>query len=106
MANTGGNKRKSIDSDESIVSISDLPDAVWADVAKYLARPSVALLAVALAAPSTSPHHCEPSAASKVMISSSSVVTVISSRKQRGSNAGGDQWSILDFGDIEENLAN
>eukprot|EP00584_Thalassiosira_punctigera_P010544 CAMPEP_0172532002 /NCGR_PEP_ID=MMETSP1067-20121228/5210_1 /TAXON_ID=265564 ORGANISM="Thalassiosira punctigera, Strain Tpunct2005C2" /NCGR_SAMPLE_ID=MMETSP1067 /ASSEMBLY_ACC=CAM_ASM_000444 /LENGTH=266 /DNA_ID=CAMNT_0013316461 /DNA_START=137 /DNA_END=934 /DNA_ORIENTATION=+ len=71
--------------------ITDLPDEALVTVAYFLPKPSAALFAVALAAPSSSwPKHYEaqrqPPAISRAIVSSSS-------------------WDSLDFEDIEKKVA-
>ncbi|KAL7526668.1 hypothetical protein ACHAXR_001591, partial [Thalassiosira sp. AJA248-18] len=90
MANSGSNKRSKT-SKEVVFPIAALPQSLFGDVAAYLAEPSRALFAVAVTAPSSSwSRFKRPSAASKVILSSSS-----SSGK----------WAVLDFTDIDKNLA-
>jgi hypothetical protein len=76
----------------AVLHITDLPVGILEDVASYLCKPSQALFAVAMSAPSTS--WCQynlvhrPSPATKAIVSST-------------------QWDILDFediGDIERRL--
>ena len=85
--------------------INDLPDGTLVHVATYLAKPSVALLAVALVAPSTStlwsddfrstqPTEWQPT-------SSASNAIVMSASSNNNNNG----WTVLDFGDIEKSLA-
>ena len=87
-AESGNNKRRKLSPDTLHISI--LPDNIMADVATYLSKPSQALFAVAMTASPLSWRKLgwkgQPSATSKVIVSPS-------------------QWNILDFADIEENLA-
>ena len=83
--------------------INDLPDGILVHVATYLAKPSVALLAVALAAPSTSilwsdDFHNTQSTELQSTSSSNAIVTSASSNNNN-------IWTVLDFGDIEKSLA-
>ena len=64
--------------------ISDLPNGVLSHVASYLALPSRAFFAVAL----SPKHNC-----------------AVAASDERNTAIVGDQWSTLDFGDIEKNLA-
>ncbi|KAK1740864.1 ankyrin repeat domain-containing protein, partial [Skeletonema marinoi] len=79
------NKRRRIvaagSSSQSISCLSDLPSGILAHAASFLAAPSKALFAVAL--------------------DGNSAV----SSNERSSAIVGNQWSILDFGDIEKKLA-
>ena len=85
------NKRsRSEPEEDNSLTINDLPDGIFADVAAYLAKPSKALFAVAMTAPSTTwtinnNHNCCSGAAAAIMTSNS--------------------WEALDFGDIEKYLA-
>ena len=78
--------------------ISDLPDEALTFVSTYLPKPSVALLAVALTAPSRSwcnndgQHPRQPSALSRAIISLASSSLQI-------------YWGELDFEDVEKELA-
>jgi len=88
-SNSGTNMRKRTAA--NTLHISDLPIGFIADVSAYLPKPSRAILAVALSAPSTSwqnddlIHRLSP--ISKAIVSAS-------------------QWDILDFEDINKALAN
>ena len=85
--------------------INDLPDGILVHVATYLAKPSVALLGVALVAPSTSTYWSEdfrgtqPTGWRQPTSSSNAIVTSASS------NNNNNGWTVLDFGDIEKSLA-
>ena len=86
----GSNKRKRA---SSSLHINDLPDHVLSDVASYLSKPSRAMFAVSLTASSSfwALHRkLQPSASSKTILSSPS----------------SEQWDVLDFEDVEKNLAN
>lgn len=122
------NKRMKTTSPFSL-HLTDLPDAVLADAATYLSKPSRALFAVAMTAPSASwaKFNCErrPSAASKAIISSSSATKKnpkeaaeeerwgsfpCSYRKNLAARLTDDdlaaeQPGTLDFEDIEKDLA-
>ena len=88
-SNSGTNKRRRTAADT--LHITDLPVGFIADVSSYLAKPSRAILAVAFSAPSTSWKNNDlihrQTSISKAIVSAS-------------------QWDILDFGNIEEELAN
>ena len=84
MADTSGAKRRKTTVDR--LRLSDLPDALLVDVARYLSRPSAALFAVAVSTP-------QPQSATRKAIISS-----------LGDDANG-HWSVLDFGDTEKRLA-
>ena len=122
------NKRMKTTSPFSL-HLTDLPDAVLADAATYLSKPSRALFAVAMTAPSASwaKFNCErrPSAASRAIISSSSATKKnpkeaaeeerwgsfpCSYRKNLAARLTDDdlaaeQPGTLDFEDIEKDLA-
>ncbi|KAL9190388.1 hypothetical protein ACHAXT_007599 [Thalassiosira profunda] len=89
MAEAGGGsakRRRTASAPPPGIHLADLPDNIFADVASYLPKPSVALFAVAMTAPPE--RRClEPSAIGKVILSSH-----------------GD-WKELDFGCIEQSLA-
>ena len=83
--------------------INDLPDALLVNVAKYLAKPSVAMFAVAMAG-STNPWsnvywHMQPTETSNAIISAASYWW------SRVGRTATNQWQELDFGDIEESLS-
>ena len=93
----------SSNSANELLHINDLPDGILVHIAKYLAKPSVALLVVALVAPSTStswsddfrstqPGAWQPTSASNAIVTSAS-------------SDDNNIWTVLDFGDIEKSLA-
>ena len=85
MANNQRNVRQRTDDDT--FRISDLPDSFLVNVSEYLPKPSKAMLAVALSAPSPSWNvDSVPSDASRAVVSS-------------------ERWDILDFEETKE-LAN
>ena len=78
--------------------ITELPDALLVNVAHYLAKPSVAMFAVAMA--ETSSNIWQPTQTSNAIISAASyrwsrVETVTATN----------QWQEIDFRDIEESLS-
>ena len=77
--------------------ISDLPDALLVHVAKYLAKPSVSIFAVAIAGPSS--NVWQPSETINAIISAASYWW--GSMRRATTN----QWQELDFGDCEGNLS-
>lgn len=86
MANNPRNVRQKTDNDA--LHISDLPIGFIVNVSEYLPKPSKAMLAVALSAPSSSWNvNSIPSNVSKAIVSAS-------------------QWGILDFEDVNKELAN
>ena len=86
-----------------LLHINDLPDGILVHVATYLAKPSVALLAVALEAPSTSTIWSDDfrSTQPTELQSTSSSNAIVMSASSNNNNI----WSMLDFGDIEKSLA-
>ena len=88
MASNITNKRRRTAADT--LCISDLPIGFIADVSAYLPKPSRAILAVALSAPSSSWRNND-------MHRLSPISTAIVSASQ---------WDILDFEDVEKELAN
>ncbi|KAL7539461.1 hypothetical protein ACHAXR_009305, partial [Thalassiosira sp. AJA248-18] len=90
MATTSSNKRTK--TAHCSLHITALPESVLEHLSAYLSKPSRAMFAVAMTAPSESwaKSNCErqPSSASKAIISSSS-----------------EKWDHLDFLDIEKGLA-
>ena len=91
MSSTQTNKRRR--TDDTITQISDLPVGILVEVSAYLSKPSKAILAVALAAPSSSwqnknnnSMHSQSSSTSKAIVATQ-------------------QWDTLDFEDIEKSLA-
>ena len=74
--------------------ITDLPDGIFADVAKYLAKPSIACFGVAMTAPSESESR---QLSNNAQMNPSSLCKAILTLKE------GDSWEVLDFGD--ESLA-
>lgn len=91
-----------------MLQISDLPDAILVNVATFLSSPSQALFAAAMTAPSSSWQKVnwmrQPSELSKAIIKSSSPTE--SNQLQDQVQQHKEQWSHLDFVDIEKNLAN
>ena len=87
----------SSNSANELLHINDLPDGILVHVATYLAKPSVALLAVALEAPSTSSTVLSDDFRRTQTTSSASNAIVISA-----SSNSNNQWTVLDFGDIEK----
>ena len=76
------NKRQRTDtSSNNELHINDLSDGLLVGIASYLAKPSVALFAIAM-----KPNNSHPSETSRAIISSTS-------------------WNVLDFSDIEKSLA-
>ena len=77
------NKRQRITSynDNNELHINDLPDGLLVGISSYLAKPSVALFAIAI-----SSNTSQPTQTSKAIISNSS-------------------WDVLDFSNIEKSLA-
>ena len=65
----------------ALLHITDLPDGILVSIANYLAKPSIALFAIAMTADSE-----QQTQTSKAIISSAN-------------------WSALDFGDVEKSLA-
>jgi hypothetical protein len=87
MANNPRNVRQKTGDDDTL-HISDLLIGSLVNVSEYLPKPSKVMLAVALSAPSSSWNvNSIPSDVSKAIISAS-------------------QWDILDFEDVEKELAN
>jgi len=86
---TIGNKRRRTAADT--LHISDLPIGFIVDVSAYLSKPSRALLAVAFSAPSSSWKN------NNLMHRLSPISTAI---------VPATQWDILDFEDVEKELAN
>jgi hypothetical protein len=88
MSMVSNSKRRKTAGDS--LHINDLPIGFLVDVASYLSRPSFALFAVAMSAPSTSWQNYnlvyQPSTTTKAIVSST-------------------QWETLDFEDIEKYLA-
>ena len=101
----GDRRMMSSNNSANELHINDLPDGILVHVSTYLAKPSVALLAVALVAPSTSTYWSEdfrgtqPTGWRQPTSSSNAIVTSTSS------NNNNNEWSLLDFGDIENILA-
>ena len=91
---TWNSKRRRVVSSPQDLHITDLPDGIFADVAKYLAKPSIACFAVAMTAPSESSQ-----LSNDAQVSPSSLCKAILTLKEDGS------WDVLDFGDIEKSLA-
>ena len=89
---TESNKRRRTGSpsDSNILHINDIPNALLADVATYLPKPSRAFFAVAMTAPTSSWRISSgqelPSAAANAILSST-------------------EWDKLDFGEVEKSLA-
>ena len=99
-----------------LLHISALPDALLVNVANFLAKPSRALFAVTMTAPTESwqkikqeQWHWQPSTTIKAIIASPSL-TLDNNQHYHGEDADGvweDQfWEHLDFVDVEKNLAN
>ena len=87
MSNNPRNVRQRTGDDEAS-RISDLPIGFLVNVSEYLPKPSKAMLAVALSAPSSSWNvNSIPSNVSKAIVSAS-------------------QWDTLDFEDVNKELAN
>jgi len=89
-SNSGTNMRKRRTAADTL-HISDLPIGFIADVSAYLPKPSRALLAVSFSAPSTSWQNDD------LMHRQSPISEAIVSSQQ---------WDTLDFGDVEEDIAN
>ena len=86
MANNPRNVRQRTDDDT--LHITNLPDGFLVNVSEYLSKPSKAILAVALSAPSSSWNvNSIPSMLSKAIVLAS-------------------QWDTLDFEDVNKELAN
>ncbi|KAL7531080.1 hypothetical protein ACHAXR_004419 [Thalassiosira sp. AJA248-18] len=106
MATTGSNKRRRTALDS--INISDLPDSIFGDVAAYLPKPSMALFAVAMTAPSPSwskfNWQRQPSATSKVILSSASQTSKVP-MGVIGEEQNTERWVTLNFADISKNLA-
>ena len=92
-ATTRNSKRRRVVSSAQSLHITDLPDGIFADVAKYLAKPSIACFAVAMT-PSVS---FQQSNNAQTQMNPSSICSSILTLKE------GDSWEVLDFGD--ESLA-
>ena len=76
------NKRQRTDtSSNNELHINDLSDGLLVGIASYLAKPSVALFAIAM-----KPNNSHPTQTSRAIISSTS-------------------WNVLDFSDVEKSLA-
>ena len=88
-SNSGTNKRRRTAADT--LHISDLPIGFIVDVSAFLSKPSRAILAVALSAPSSSWQ------SDNLMHRPSPISAAITSAQQ---------WDMLDFEDIEKELAN
>ena len=91
--------RMSSNSANELLHINDLPDGILVHVATYLAKPSVALLAVALVAPSTSTYWSNDFRRTHTTSSASNAIVISASSNNNN------QWTVLDFGDIEKSLA-
>ena len=89
----------SSNSANELLHINDLPDGILVHVSAYLAKPSVALLAVALEAPSTSTLWSDDFRGTHTTSSASNAI--VTSASSNNNN----EWSVLDFGDIEKSLA-
>ena len=99
MANTGDEirtKRRRISAD-SALHMADLPDSLLANVSKFLSKPSVALFAVSLTAPSESWRKCNWQ---RQPLATSAVVPSLQSK-----NGLENQWKEVNFGDVDDNLA-
>ena len=79
--------------------ITELPDALLVNVAKYLAKPSVAMFAVAMAG--TSSNIWQPTQTSNAIISAASYWWSGVGRTRTATN----QWQEIEFRDIEESLS-
>ena len=79
--------------------ITELPDALLVNVAHYLAKPSVAMFAVAMAG--TSSNIWQPTQTSNAIISAASYWWSGVGRTRTATN----QWQEIDFRDIEESLS-
>ena len=105
MASNGSTNKRRRTSPEGL-HITDLPDGFLADVGTYLSKPSRALFAAAMTAPSAS--WCkfnwthQPSATSRTIISFSPADR---SKKMGGKQRSEKQWGVLDFVEIEKSLA-
>mmetsp|Transcript_15247 Transcript_15247/g.32267 ORF Transcript_15247/g.32267 Transcript_15247/m.32267 type:complete len:392 (-) Transcript_15247:125-1300(-) len=91
------------------MNIADLPDNLLVDVAAFLAKPSRALFAVALTAPSSSwcasnLERRRPSTSANVLIAAASSIVGGNCSRDEG-RVGTDDWSVLDFGKIDNGLA-
>lgn len=78
-------------------NITDLPDALLVNVAKYLAKPSVAMFAVSVAGSSS--NIWQPTETSNAIISAESYWW-----SRVGTVTAANQWQELDFGGIEKSL--
>ena len=83
---------------EPVAGLENLPDQLLSAVAEYLVIPSRALLAVALTAPSSS-HKWSSENVDVCHLSSATIVLLLSS------DSVDKQWERVDFGCIEESLA-
>ncbi|KAL7551161.1 LOW QUALITY PROTEIN: hypothetical protein ACHAWF_018295 [Thalassiosira exigua] len=96
----GGNKRHKPPPPNPCMILDDLPRETLENVGEFLPKPSRALFAAAMTAPSPSWQGSggvgRPSAASSVVLGSSSL-----SRSVKFA----DDWAVLDFGEVEEGLA-
>ena len=92
-ATTRNSKRRRVVSSAQSLHITDLPDGIFADVAKYLAKPSIACFAVAM-----TPSESRLLSNNAQMGQSSLCKAILNSQE-------GDSWEELDFGDIEKSLA-
>jgi len=92
MASVGTNKRRRTIS--NTLTITDLPIGFLVDVSSYLSKPSRAIFAVSLSAPSSSWNKVDRHQQVQQSISDSSKAIIAAS-----------DWDTLDFVDIERNLA-
>ena len=79
--------------------LTNLPDSLLVNVANYLAKPSVAMFAVAMAG--TSSKIWQPTETSNAIISAASYWW----SRVGTTNTATNQWQEIDFGDIEESLS-
>ena len=101
--NASSSKRRRTSPLQSLY-ITDLPDGIFADVAKYLAKPSIACFIVAMTEPSEPKR--QPSYENQQQANHIKQLTSSSSSGDRISPSFGNvNWDVLDFGDIEESLA-
>ncbi|KAL7531848.1 hypothetical protein ACHAXR_004271 [Thalassiosira sp. AJA248-18] len=99
--------RRTITPSPGSIHIKDLPDAILGGVSAYLPKPSRALFAVAMTAPSSSWAKSElerqTSATSKAILSPSSALTDNQSVADQTRNS--ERWETLDFVGIDTSLS-
>lgn len=95
-----GSKRRKVDAlladAVALPCLTQLPDAIFEEVIKYLPKPSVAMLAVALSAPSSSWRDGQW----RKKTSAATDAIIAAARRQDAR-----YWEILDFEHIDQNAA-